>query len=371
MQKQPFSERINNWLAEPSGEQFTKNKWRFWFVALIAFSMLNAALTALVFSAGDVLQNYMGTVLVGVGALLAWLGVSALYYSDSTDAHLSQGVAILDSVTLLFVVAHFSFLFWVYGHLSTLQKAEAQYSVAIAKHNAEAKAVQESNAKIMEALKAAEASRKETARIEADAAYQYRKASEQGVRIRRDVGGITANVELAKVELAKPPAPPDDTSAAYLTRWDSWIRFANFGELALAIFTMIFIRVRSSLTNRPRADDDFPDEISVENRLPIEHERFTKKKDTVKTHVSFDLVGLKRLRGALKDISFRLAGVSFKADVKDDCVWIRAMRANQGTQETVASVKAKLSLLDDAAKMAPAAFRPRLEKFLRKNSFEI
>src|SRR5262245_61909831 len=200
-----FSKRVNEWLSEPEGEQFRINKWRFWFVALIAFSILNAALTALVFDAGDVLQNYMGTVLVGVGALLAWLGVCALYYSDSTDAHLSRGVAVLDSITLLFVVAHFSFLFWVYGHLSTLEKAEAEYAVAIARHNAEAKTVQESNAKIVEALQAAEASRKETARIEADAAYQYRKASERGVRIRRDAGGITANIELAKVEMAKPP----------------------------------------------------------------------------------------------------------------------------------------------------------------------
>ena len=102
--------RINAWLEEPPGEQFRDNKWKFWFVALIGFSILNAALTALVFNAGGVLQTYMGTVLVGVGALLAWLGVGALHYSDSTDQRLSRGVSILDSVTLLFVVAHFSFL---------------------------------------------------------------------------------------------------------------------------------------------------------------------------------------------------------------------------------------------------------------------
>jgi hypothetical protein len=33
------------------------NKWKFWFVALIVFSILNAALTALVFNAGGVLQT--------------------------------------------------------------------------------------------------------------------------------------------------------------------------------------------------------------------------------------------------------------------------------------------------------------------------
>ena len=98
---------------------------------------------------------------------------------------------------------------------------------------------------------------------------------------------------------------------------------------------------------------------------------FYEQEKTRKTHVSYDLEGLKRLREALRDISFRLAGMSFKADVKDDCVWIRMMRANNSTQETIASAKAKLSLLDDAVRMPRDAFRERLERFLRENGFEI
>jgi hypothetical protein len=47
------------------------------------------------------------------------------------------------------------------------------------------------------------------------------------------------------------------------------------------------------------------------------------------------------------------------------------MRANNGTQETIASAKAKLSLLDDAVSMPRGAFRERLERFLRQNEFEI
>ena len=78
--------------------------------------------------------------------------VGALHYSDSTDAHLSRGISILDSVTLLFVVAHFSFLMWVYGRLSTHKNAEADYKVAIERYNAEARAVQSGNEKIAEAL---------------------------------------------------------------------------------------------------------------------------------------------------------------------------------------------------------------------------
>jgi hypothetical protein len=87
--------------------------------------------------------------------------------------------------------------------------------------------------------------------------------------------------------------------------------------------------------------------------------------------VSFDPEGLRRLRETLKDISFRLAGMSFKADVKEDAVWIRMMAANQGGQETVASAKAKLSLLDDAVRMERSAFRERLERFLKENGFEL
>src|SRR5215813_11268829 len=178
-----FGRRVNNWLTEAPGEIFRDGKWRFWFVALIAFSILNAVLTALVFSAGGVLQTYMGSVLVGVGALLAWLGVGALHYSDSTDAQLSRGVSILDSVTLFFVVAHFSFLLWVYGHLTTLQAAESDYKTASATYNTEARAIQADNAKIADALRAVAESEAKRARIENDTVYQARKAAQAGAKI--------------------------------------------------------------------------------------------------------------------------------------------------------------------------------------------
>jgi hypothetical protein len=92
---------------------------------------------------------------------------------------------------------------------------------------------------------------------------------------------------------------------------------------------------------------------------------------TPKTHVSFNPEGLKRLREALRGIGFQLAGISFKCDVKADAAWIRAMRANSGTRETIASVRAKLDILDDAMTMPRDAFRERLENFLRQNGFEI
>ena len=174
-----------------------------------------------------------------------------------------------------------------------------------------------------------------------------------------------------KVELPPPPVPPAEVSSAFLAAWDPWIRLAGFGELALAIITLIFVRTRSAARNRIGSGEDFPDEIDVENRLPVKREKFAQKKETAKDHGPFNSEGLQRLREALKDISFRLHRLSFKANVRGYAVWILMVKARSGTQETVASAKAKLSILDDAMRMKPEAFRARLENFLRENEFEI
>jgi hypothetical protein len=113
------------------------------------------------------------------------------------------------------------------------------------------------------------------------------------------------------------------------------------------------------------------DDEVVGKRSPARREKLSTKKDPAKTHESSTFEGLKPLREALKDISFRLHKRSFKAYVKDDAVWIRMMKARFGTQETVASAKAKLSILDDAVRMERDAYRERLEKFLREHGFEI
>jgi hypothetical protein len=100
------------------------------------------------------------------------------------------------------------------------------------------------------------------------------------------------------------------------------------------------------------------------------HASYEQKK-TLKTHASYDSEGLKRLREALRDISFRLAGRCFKVDVRGDVVWVRLVRANNSTQETVSTAKAKLDILSDAMTMPRQAFRERLEKFLQQNGFDI
>jgi hypothetical protein len=81
--------------------------------------------------------------------------------------------------------------------------------------------------------------------------------------------------------------------------------------------------------------------------------------------------GLRRLRVCLKLIEFHHSPMRFKADLKDDHIWIRAMESSNGQQHTTHSAKAALSILDDALTMEPGAFRERLETFLKKRGFEL
>jgi hypothetical protein len=82
--------------------------------------------------------------------------------------------------------------------------------------------------------------------------------------------------------------------------------------------------------------------------------------------------GLKILRETLKLIAFHTGRqVHFKADLKEDCVWIRSMTSDHGIQRTAQACRAKRDILQDAMVMPREAFRERLEKFLRQNGFQI
>jgi len=369
-QRRTIAQRVNDYLAEPEGSQFVNNKWKFWFLSIAFLSVINAGLTWLIFKNDS--ENYSGAIMLSVGALVAWLCVCALHYSDSADRQLARGVSALDSIALLFVVIHFSGLLWIYGHHRTLASAERKYEAQAEKFNQDARQLQADNVKIAEAARQIAAETTKAEKLKNDAAYQIRKAAESGARIvvPRSAAGITPGLATSQITL-EAPTRPTESSAAFLTKWEWAIRLANCGELLIACLIMILIRNVSARSNTPTSAMTFSPLLSVANRTPAPVGNFTQKKETAKKHASFDSEGLKRLREALKDISFRLPGLSFKSYVRGDAVWVLMMEANQGTQETVASAKAKLSLLDDAVRMERTAFRERLEGFLRQNGFAI
>jgi hypothetical protein len=366
MNKKTFGQRINNWLSEAPGETFKHGKWRFWFPTLIGLTALNAVMTAVIFGQ-DGAQKYIGSIVVLAGAVLCWLALGLLHYSDSEDRILAVGVAILDSLSLLFIAVHFSFLLWCQGHLGTLRAAESQFQTDMATYNTQWKPVADSNERITATAERIAEIEKQTERLRNDTAYWSRKNG-----VKQSGSGLKIDLATSKVEVPSPPKAPSESSAEFLSTWDRWIRVAGFGELGLSIITLIFVRTRTATRNRiaPR-QEEFPNEIDAENRTPARRENFTQKKETAREHAPFNPDGLKRLRETLKDISFHLPGLSFKSQVRGDAIWILMVRANKGTQETVASAKAKLSLLDDAVKMSPITFRERLEKFLHENQFEI
>ena len=367
-----FGDWINERLQESPHEQFRKNKWKFWFITVAGFALINAGLTAAVFNTGGQLQQYLGAVLLGVGALVAWLCVAGLHYSDGPDRGLARNVALLDSAALVFVVIHFGFLVWIYGHLITLQSAERDYMAQAEKFNVEARQVQDGNVKIAEAAQAIAKETTKAEKLRNDTAYQQRKAAEAGGRILRSAPAVTVapGLTTSTVELER-PTKPTESSAAFLTRWDALIRIANICELLLAIATLIVIRNRSAKTNAPveKTPNMFGSFSTVRAPAPVGN--LTTKKEPAKNHGSFNSEGLKILRDVLRDISFRLHKRSFKSAVRGDAVWVYLMRANNGTQEAESSAKAKLSLLDDAMAMEREAFRERLERFLKSNGFEI
>jgi hypothetical protein len=242
--KRAFGHRINEWLHESPGEIFRQGKWRFWFPPLIGLTALNAVMTAVIFGQ-DGAQKYIGSIVVMAGATLCWLALGLLHYSDSDDRLLAIGVAVLDSITLLFVAGHFSFLLWVQGHLWTLRAAETQYRQDIATYNQQWTPVKDSNERIAASVERIAEIEKQTERLRNDTAYWSRR---NGIKT-APASGLKFNAQLSPVEVPPPPKAPTEASAEFLAKWDWWVRVAGFGELALSIITLIFVRTRTATTN--------------------------------------------------------------------------------------------------------------------------
>jgi len=120
----------------------------------------------------------MGVIVLAVGALLGWLAVAFMHYSDSHDRQLARGVSVLDSVTLVCVLAHFTFLLWTFGHLRELQRAESDYRAAALAYNERAEKISADNAKIAASAGRIATETTKAARLNNDAAYQLRRAAE-------------------------------------------------------------------------------------------------------------------------------------------------------------------------------------------------
>jgi hypothetical protein len=177
-----------------------------------------------------------------------------------------------------------------------------------------------------------------------------------------------------------------------------WIMAAELALYGLSAFTLFALanligvepqeskpetktaeQIHQCLTPNAHALDvvrQWPQELDeAEIREPIRRRNFTQKKETERINDSFDsakyAAGAKALREALKDISFRLKGLSFKVTVKPDCVWIMMVEANQGTQQSVASARCDLSILQDAQTMPRDKFSAKLERTLKNGGFEI
>jgi hypothetical protein len=283
--KRSFGRRINEWLHESPGQVFRQGKWRFWYPCLVALTALNAVMTAVIFGQ-DGVQKYIGSIVMLAGAVLCWLALGLLHYSDSEDRVLAIGVAGLDSVTRLFVAVHFSFLLWVQGHLWTLRAAEERYRQDLATYNAQLAPISADNARITAAAERIAEIEKQTERLRNDTAYWSRRN-----RVKQAPSGLKVELSTTKVDLPPPPKAPAESSAEFLAKWDWWIRVAGAGELALSIITLIFVRTRTAMTNartpaRAEGEDDFPDSLEVEKRAPAKREKFSPKKDSAKTHDS-------------------------------------------------------------------------------------
>jgi hypothetical protein len=386
MSQKGFGHRVHAWLAEEPGQQFVQGKWRFWFPVVVGFTLINAGLTAVVFSNAGPLQNAMVTILAGVGGLVAWLCIGALHYSDSSDRTLARGVSALDSVVLVFVVAHFSFLLWTYGHLKTLQSAEAKYETAAATYNAKAEKISEDNAKMFASAERIEAERTKRARIENDTVYQARKAAQAGAKVHtpRSAGGAAPSLSTAPIELEK-PVKAAESSVAFLTRWDAWIRILNFGELALAVVTLIFIRNRSASTNDPRqvSAGGIPAPIGVTTRSPALAAAFDRDASRARQIASPDLGeasqdygeasqdGLRELQEICSEISFRHPGRWYAVDLRGDHVRVRLRARRDGREVTIKTARLTLEVLQDVLTMEREAFTARFERLLKKLGFEI
>lgn len=350
--KRTWIERVNDHLSEPEGETFKRGKWRFWFPIVAGLTALNAGMTIAIFGMSSV--SAVVIAIVGLaGALLCWLDVGNLHYSDSADPALAKNVSLLDSITLCFVIAHFCFLLYCLGHLITLRGAEADYERRATAYNEKARDVSGDNVKIAEAVAVAEREKVKAERLRNDTAYQQRKAAEAGAQIRQSKqaqGAGATSLSTSPVELERPEKPAE-SSVAFLAKWDALIRLANFGELILAAVTLIYIRNRSARQNAPYLSGNGPriNFATVAHTLAPQNAPLRQsgvEKVTVATVAEGRESALKILREHLGVIASYMPNRWFRADLIDGGVSIRLYSRNErGREKTIKQTRQSNKIL--------------------------
>jgi hypothetical protein len=241
--KPGIADRINNWLAENPGQLFRDGKWRFWFVAQVGLQIAISIATLFLFPANSAI------LVILISAVLLWLLVGFLHYTDSGDRGLDRGVSALDSISLVFAACHLSYLLWVFGHYSVIKAQEVDYEGKRTTWNQEVDRDRDRRLKQTELELARQKSREREARYQADIAY---RASLAGERIKLGPENQTRSGEQEEGRLEtkeKPKAPDGEGSHDYLKSRDWLIRLWHLGEVLFPIITLIYIRNKSVSSN--------------------------------------------------------------------------------------------------------------------------
>src|SRR5262249_52160596 len=142
-------------------------------------------------------------------------------------------------------------------------------------------------------------------------------------------------------------------------------RLANFGELILAVITLIYIRNWTAKFNTWRDAEEFPHELDADvvqsDRTGRRFDRTRKSDSGRQSPISGDSAGrkeaLNKLREHLKSIAFYHTGVWFKADLIRGGVTIRLFKKDHGHEIMVARTDQSDKLL---AAVDRQDFRERL-----------
>src|SRR5262249_23700965 len=150
-----------------------------------------------------------------------------------------------------------------------------------------------------------------------------------------------------------------------LSKWDSWIRFTGFGELALSIITLIFVRTRTAVLNartpaRAR-DDEFPDSIDAGARSRAAAPAFDREASPALQIASRESGeaspdGLKELQEICSLISYQHPGKWYAVDLRDDHVRVRLRTRRDGREITLKTAKLTLDVLRDVITMDRGSF---------------